>query len=306
MLLNNEASDLLNNVESGSMKISGFSIIRNGEKLGYPYLESILSVLPICDEFIIAVGNSDDETRSKIVALNSPKIKIIDTVWDEKLRAGGQILAQQTDIAFDAIAGDWGFYIQGDEVLHEKYIPIIKQAMMEYQNQPEVDGLLFDYRHFYGSYDYVGASMKWYRKEIRVVRNDKKIRSYKDAQGFRKEGNKLNVKQIEAEIYHYGWCRPPEKQQLKQIDFNKLYHDDKWVDEHIVAAEAFDYNTVDTLEKFIGTHPQTMLERISKSKYSFEYDASKVRVNIKNRFRQFVEKLTGHRLWEYKNYKLLK
>jgi len=287
------------------MKISGFTIIRNGEKLGYPYLESILSVLPLCDEFIIVVGNSDDETRTKILSLNSPKIKIIDTIWDEKLRAGGQILAQQTNIALDAITGDWGFYIQGDEVLHEKYIPAIKEAMQQYLHQQTVEGLLFDYRHFYGSYDYVGASMKWYRKEIRVVRNDKKIRSYKDAQGFRKEGKKLKVKEIQAEIYHYGWCRPPKKQQLKQIDFNKLYHDDHWVNEHIVHADEYDYQSFDELQKFTESHPQTMLERILKSNYSFEYDPSKVQINSKDKLRQMVEKLTGHRLWEYKNYNII-
>lgn len=287
------------------MKISGFSIIRNGEKLGYPYLESILSVLPLCDEFVIAVGNCEDETRSKIVDLHSPKIKIIDTVWDENLRAGGQILAQQTDIAFDAITGDWGFYIQGDEVLHEKYIPAIKAAMQQYLQQPNVEGLLFDYQHFYGSYDYIGASMKWYRKEIRVVRNDKEIKSYKDAQGFRKEGRKLNVKHINAVMYHYGWCRPPEKQQLKQVDFNKLYHDDGWVDAHIVKADEFDYNTFDELYKFEGSHPKTMLKRISENNYSFAYDSSKLKVNIKNRFRKMIENLTEYRLWEYKNYKII-
>ncbi|MCB0747493.1 MAG: hypothetical protein KDC90_08515, partial [Ignavibacteriae bacterium] len=68
------------------MKISGFSFVRNGVSLYYPIVESIKSILPIVDEFIIAVGQSKegDDTREKIAKINDPKVKIIDTVWEEK------------------------------------------------------------------------------------------------------------------------------------------------------------------------------------------------------------------------------
>ena len=185
------------------MKISGFTFIRNGINLDYPFIESILSILPIVDEMIVVVGDCEDGTRESIVRLPSPKIKIIDTVWDENMRKGGEILAQQTNIALDNISGDWGFYIQGDEVLHEKYYEVIVEKMKTNLHNEKVDGLLFNYLHFYGSYDFVGTSRKWYRNEIRIIRNNPKIRSYKDAQGFRKAGKKLHVKNINASIYHY-------------------------------------------------------------------------------------------------------
>jgi hypothetical protein len=211
------------------MKVTGFTFIRNAIKFDYPVVEAITSILPICDEFIVALGNSDDDTRSLIESIDTTKIKIIDTIWDDTLREGGRVLAVETDKAFDAISADtdWCFYIQGDECVHEKYLPIIKQAMQENLNNKNVEGLLFNYSHFYGSYDYVGTSKRWYRKEIRVVRNLKNIRSYKDAQGFRIEGRKLNVKQIDAFVYHYGWVKHPSKQQEKQKNFNKLWHDDR-------------------------------------------------------------------------------
>ena len=167
-----------------TVKISGFTFIRNGIKFGYPFRQAILSILPICDEVVIAVGNSDDGTRDAILSLDSPKIKIIDTVWDESKREGGHVLAEQTDIAFSHITGDWGFYIQGDEVIHEKYLPVIRAAMEEHLHDDNVEGLLFNYFHFYGSCDYIATSRDWYRKEIRVVRNLPEIRSYRDAQGF--------------------------------------------------------------------------------------------------------------------------
>ena len=47
-------------------------------------------------------------------------------------------------------------------------------------------------------------------KEIRIIRNDKRIKSLPGCTGFRWEDNrKLNVKLIDAYIYHYGWVRSP-------------------------------------------------------------------------------------------------
>ena len=192
------------------MKVAGFTFIRNAVKNDYPIVEAIRSILPICDEFVIAVGQSEDETLSLIQKIDSPKIKIIETVWDDSLREGGKTFAIETNKAYHAISDDtdWAFYIQGDECVHEQYLPIIKQAMIDYLNQENVEGLLFKYKHFYGSYDYYASSRRWYRNEIRVLKFNKTVSSYRDAQGFRKNGRKIKVKPIDAYIYHYGWVKP--------------------------------------------------------------------------------------------------
>jgi glycosyltransferase involved in cell wall biosynthesis len=165
------------------MKVSGFTIVRNAIKYDYPIVEAILSILPLCDEMVVAVGNSDDNTLDLIKSIDSPKIKIIETIWDDSLREGGKVLAVETNKAFSAVAkdSDWAFYIQGDEVVHENYLSAIKNAMLQYKDALEVEGLLFNYLHFYGSYDYVANSRQWYRNEIRIIKNDKSIYSYKDA-----------------------------------------------------------------------------------------------------------------------------
>lgn len=288
------------------MKISGFTFIRNGLKLDYPFIEAITSILPICDELIVVVGNSEDETRQAILDLNEPKIKIIDTVWDENLREGGRILAQQTDIAMQHITGDWGFYIQGDEVIHEKYLATVKQAMLDNLDNPEVQGLLFKYKHFYGSYDYVGDSRKWYRREIRVVRNNIGVSSYRDAQGFRIDNKKLKVKLIDAEIFHYGWVRDPRAQQLKAESFHKLWHDDEWMEQNISKAEEADYNLLESLAKFDGTHPQVLTERLKRMNWKFNYDPTlKKPQTFKEKLSNFIEKNTGYRFGEYRNYKII-
>ena len=177
------------------MFVSGFTFINNAIRFDYPIVEAIQSILPLCDEVVVAVGNGGDGTRALVEGLDSPKVRIVDTVWDDSLREGGRVLAAETDKAYAAIdpRADWAVYIQGDEVMHEDGHKVVRQAMRDDLTNLEVDGLLFNYRHFYGSYDFVGASDRWYAHEVRVVRACPTIRSFRDAQGFRIRDNELVV-----------------------------------------------------------------------------------------------------------------
>jgi len=290
------------------MKVSGFTFIRNAIKLDYPIVEAIRSILPLCHEVIVAVGNSDDETL-KLVQGIDPKIKIIETVWDDSLREGGQVLADETNKAFKAISEDthWAIYIQGDEVMHEDYYDNIRHAMTKHASDENIDGLLFNYRHFYGSYDYVGDALQWYPKEIRIIKNNPNIYSFGDAQGFKKEnGKKLNVAQINAHIHHYGWVKSPAAMQRKQESFHKLWHDDQWMKKNIAKADEFDYSEVKALWKFKGSHPKIMKDRISKKGWTFDHDISRNTFSKKERFKKWAQRLTGLPLGEYQNYKIVK
>jgi len=286
------------------MKVSGFTFIRNAEIYDYPVVEAIRSILPVCDEFVVAVGKSDDATLDLIAAIDPSKIKIIETTWDDSLREGGRVLAVETDKAFQAISADsdWAFYIQGDEVMHEKYLETVKAAMLKWKDHPEVDGLLFDYLHFYGSYDYVGNSSHWYPHEIRIVRNIKTIFSYRDAQGFRKAGNqKLRVKPANAYMYHYGWVKDPQAMQRKQENFNKLWHPDHWIEKNVVKAEEFDYSGINALKLFDGTHPEVMQDRIERKNWKFDFDISYSNTSTKDRLKLFLKKYLGIEAG-YRNY----
>ncbi len=289
------------------MKISGFTFIRNAVKYGYPIVEAIKSILPVCDEIYVAVGKSDDNTLELINGIDPLKIKIIETIWDDSLREGGRVLAIETDKAFQSIPldFDWAFYIQGDEVMHEKYITEVKQAMNKWKDDPKVDGLLFKYTHFYGSYDYVGNSERWYPNEIRVIKNNKKIYSYRDAQGFRKnENEKLNVKPIDAYIYHYGWVKEPKVHIEKLKNFEKLYNTDSKLQKKVQSIDEFDFSNVDSLELFKGSHPKVIQDLIERKNWVFNHDLSKNRVTLKSRFKRIVKKLSGIEIG-YKNYKIV-
>jgi hypothetical protein len=287
------------------MKVAGFTFIKNAITYDYPIVEAILSILPICDEFVVAVGRSDDDTLGLIKGIGSEKIRIIETVWDETLRTGGRVLALETDKAFAAISTDcdWAFYIQGDEVVHERYLDEIYKQMQKHQNNPNIDGLLFNYQHFFASFDYVGTSAHWYTHEIRVIKNNPKIYSYRDAQGFRKNDNeKLQVAPINAFMYHYGWVKDPRAMQRKQESFNKYWHDDQWIEDKIVKADAFDYSSqVTALERFDQSHPAIMLDRINRTNWTFEMDPSFNKMSAKDKLKQFLKRFLGLD-FSYKNY----
>jgi len=292
------------------MKVTGFTFIRNAVKNDYQIVEAITSILPLCDAFVVAAGKSDDETRQLIERINSPKIKIIDTVWDDSLKEGGKVFGIETNKALDAIPEDtdWAFYIQGDEVVHEKYLPTIQKEMEDNLNDPKIEGLLFKYVHFYGSYDYYGDTRRWYRREIRLIKNIKGMRSYKDAQGFRLNDEKINVKLIDAYVYHYGWARPPQGLNTKTRNYNKYYHDDDWNEKYMTDTYEFDYGNADRIKLFKGTHPVTMLDRIEKTNWKLDFSNKPLQRNytFRRRALQVILDLTGWSIGEYKNYKIVK
>lgn len=292
------------------MKVSGFTIIKNALKYDYPLVESIQSILPLVDEMIVCAGDSEDETNKLIESIGSDKIKVIHSVW-QKYTGGGTALAAETNKAMDAVVADadWLFYIQADEVLHEQYLPVIKAAMAKYKDDQKVEGLLFHYHHFYGSYRYIGDSRKWYSKEIRVIRNDKNVRSYRDAQGFRKvNDDKLRVKLIDAWIHHYGWVKNPVFMQKKERDFGELWNDEKsqaaWADYIDRKGEEYDYSAIDSLQLYQGTHPAVMKARLENENWNFRFDSRKKKFkSIKYRVLYYIEKWFGIRPFEYSNYK---
>ncbi|MAN01649.1 MAG: hypothetical protein CMI35_01115 [Owenweeksia sp.] len=314
------------------MTISGFTFVRNAPKLFIPVKESVASILPLVDEFVIALGKGDpdDTTEQEIRSLNSPKIRILHTEWESDRFPRNTIFAQQTDLAKEACKGDWLFYLQGDEALHEKYHPVVKKAFKDYLHDTEVEGLLFSYRHFWGDFDHYNPSHAFYSREIRVIRNLPEIHSWKDAQSFRyhtqpfhysfedyqkKEGTrKLNVAQVKAEIYHYGWVRPPELMGRKRKISSSTYRGKEATEALFAKQETlFDYGPLNKVAPFKGSHPATMQEWIKKINWKDQLQYSGKRNRKKQpskhekwkyRWLSWVENhlLGGKRIGEFKNF----
>ena len=290
------------------MKITGFTIARNVVKFGYPIKESIRSILPICDEFLISVGDSEDNTLEYLKEIKSPKIKFLETTWNETFMDGGKVLAVETNKAFHSIdeQTDWCFYIQADEVVHEKYLDGFTEALVKYLPDEKVEGLLFKYHHFYHSYNFIGASSNFYKREIRVIRNNKSIYSYSDAQGFRIDNNrKLNVKLIDAYIYHYGEARPPEQMYKKQKSMLKYYYDDEYIKNKLDQPDYWDYSKNNAyLIPFNETHPRLMQKHADQTDKNFDINRYRKNYSLKDYLKMIIKKVTPINP-DYANYKLI-
>lgn len=297
------------------MTISGFTYIKNGFEYGYPFLESIQSILPICDEMIVAVGESSDGTREAIEKLAPEKIKIIDTIWNMEARKNGKVFAQQANIALDNTKGDWAFHIQADEVIHEKDLSKIVHSIKANEDDKRVEGFILPFFHFWGSYDYIRTSRRIHKHEVRIFKKNGLVRSYADSQGFRKyssmeayengeKGSKLRVKKIDAAVYHYNGVRTIEKQKKKMYMFDLLHTQEATVDTS--AYNNFDYHQIDRVERFKGEHPKVMTDVIKKNNWDFKWNAKKAIWKLKDRIMQPIEDIVGFKIGEYKNYILIK
>lgn len=314
------------------MKISGFSMARNADKLYYPMREAILSVLPIVDEFVVAIGKGDpdDRTLELIQSIGDPKIRIIETVWDINKFPRGMENAHQTDIARSHCTGDWLLYLQADEVIHEKYLPEIVEKCNRYVDDAEVEGMIFKYRHFWGDYQHYQKSHHWYTREIRIVRNDPDIHSWESAQSFRRipgfdglnyrqQENtfKLKVIALDAYVYHYGWVRPPALMVSKTKSLDTIHKGEAAIAKEQRPENAvFDYGPLHYLSEFRESHPAVMAAWIKKFNWQdqLQYTGKPaknrrphVHERFKYRFMGWIKRnLPGaETLGEFRNYILL-
>jgi hypothetical protein len=291
------------------MKVSGFTFLRNGQKLGYPFAESIRSILPIVDEFVIALGPCDDDTEKLLRGIGDPKIRIIPTHWNENIRSDysvkGFVYGQQKSIALFNCTGDWAFYLEADEVVHENDLPKIRAAMEKHLADERVEALAFDYLHFYGNKNTIAWSPGWYRSEVRILRNT--IPAWSSEALFFNvvEGHKKSryprAADAGATIYHYGWVRGEAEMNLKSASVLKFWN-------NRTPAEV-DYSQIDAgvLKLFSGTHPRIIQDWLPPADGIFQTDPNHQLSprEKKHRWMMRLEKVFGCR-FDKKHYRLVR
>ncbi|HEU5396692.1 MAG TPA: glycosyltransferase [Verrucomicrobiae bacterium] len=291
------------------MKISGFTFLRNGQKLGYPFAASIRSILPLVDEFVVALGPSSDDTEKILRGIGDPKVRIISTQWNEGIRNDyslkGFVYGQQKTIAQFNCTGDWAFYLEGDEVVHEQDLPKIRAAMEQHLTDARVEALAFDYLHFYGNANTVAWSPRWYRSEVRIIRNT--IPSWSPEGLFfvvadtHRRGRFPRAAHTGATIYHYGWVRSESQMNSKVASVEKFWSD--------AAPRRVDYTRIDaaTLKPFTGTHPQCIRDWLPREEGLFQADPryQLTARERKHRWMMKLEKLFGFQ-FNKKHYRLVR
>ncbi len=289
--------------------ISGFTIVRNAVRLDYPIVPAIRSILDLCDEVVVNVGASDDGTRELITALGDPRIRILDTVWD--FSRGGHTLSDQTNRAMATCRGSWGVYIQADEVLHEAGATLLREAMREVSAVGLVEALLVEYRHFYGDFDTLATNRHWYRREVRVVRLDRDIRSYQDAQGFRVGDGlrRVRARATGAVMFHYGWARAGGggggSVATKLAASKEIFLHARERLEQRERVGQLEWTPL--LRRFTGSHPRVAADWIASRRGMGggipPLKARRVKLSdLRFYLSDWIERLTGTRLFEYRNY----
>ena len=299
-------------------KVSGFTICRNSQKLGYPYIESLLSLGPLCDEIIVTLDDTQDGTKEQLLQLQTQfkqqfkiELKIINSQWNMQNMKGGAELAVQTDIALNHCQHNIVFYLQSDEVLHEEDYPLIKKDLAKLAQHPKAQSLVFQWIHFYGDQHTIVQNRKWYRKEIRAFKKNSGLKSFKDAQSFRKPLGEKLVKlpalESQAKVLHYGHMRH------KELMAEKVnYFREQWQEKDLSKIPADKvFKAQYGIQKFKDSHPQIMKTYLSLQNetqphaYEILYPKSFEMKNFRLFLSDLIERLTGHRIGEFKSYSKL-
>lgn len=302
--------------------VSGFSILKNGEKFDFPWRESLRSLAPLVDEIVVAHGDSDDGTGTALreLAKELPcPLVIIDSPWDAASQKGGLELSRQTNIALDACRGDVVVYLQGDEVFHEADSTSVREDLARLRDDPDVDALAFGWLHFYGTYGTVMQSRQWYRLEVRAFKKTAGLRSYGDAQGFRIPHHadddpslwqKPRAALARGEVYHYGWVRPADLMAKKSESFDRLWHGGARDGTHEPSGA---FPPLFGMKIFKGIHPAVMRERVAAFEKQFKnYDPFAGKAPVKNAkywkllTTHLIEEATGWRPGEFRSFQLVK
>lgn len=287
------------------MKVSGFTIVRNAIELDFPVVESIRSILPICDEVVVNVGRSTDGTLELVRTIDDPRIRIVETEWD--FARGESVLRDETLRAMRACRHPWGVYIQADEVLHERGAEAFGRALAGAATDPRVEGLVVKYRHLFGSPFTEAVNRRWYRREVRAVRLDPAldVHPFRDAQGFRvgPSNRRVRARLVDAEMFHYGYTRAARALRGRGTVDRSLYPD-----RPDYAGDRALLRWFPGLRPFVGTHPAVAAgwvaahaedpdRRVTPPFFEWEH--------IRFHLSDLVERLTGERYFEFRNYELL-
>ncbi len=285
---------MVQSVSIRTMRISAFTFLRNGVQLAYPFVESIRSALPLVDEYVVALGQSDDGSREAIEAIDDERIRIIDTQWNGKT-GRGFVYGQQKMIGMFNTTGDWSLYLEGDEVLHEQDIEGIRELVEQADRNARVEAIAFKYHHYYGTPNLLATGPAWYRVEPRMIRNhDIRVIApgglYFLVLDRNKRGRYPRAVETNATIHHYGWVRPIDSHHRKARQVSSY-----WGAPRDMANP---YEDVDAsiLKPFTGEHPAVMKDWLAeRANHEFSPNPDYVlsRRDRRQRIKRMIESVTG-------------
>ncbi len=263
------------------MMISAFTIIKNAIKFDYPIVESVDSLLPFVDEYIINIGKSDDRTRELLKKKfgQEPKVKMFDSNWEDSSQ-GTKFFSSQTNLALERCSGDWVFYLQADECIHELNGPKLKD-WAERAEAENAQGVTFKYFHFEKNFHLLRPTYTdggdSYDKEIRFFKNDGRLVSFGDGQSFAFTEDLMDARGPQPalhrperfvdspmHIYHYGYVKDPKRLLEKKKHLSDFYNVSEPSRQEKIEENDGKYVYREKLTTFLGSHPAVMTKRINE------------------------------------------
>ncbi|MFT7517199.1 MAG: glycosyltransferase involved in cell wall biosynthesis [Myxococcota bacterium] len=294
------------------MLVSGLSVVKNGIRLGYPFLESIRSAISLCDEFVVVVDPGEDDTLEMLREFQSkePKLKIIETQWSSKVTPQKCVLAQQTNIGLHQCQGDWVLYLQANEVLRYDDLEHLKSLMIKHKDDQQVEAMLFERLTFWADYNHLlNVYPDRYKYTARIVRPHIGTQSIRDAMSFAvfdewsTRGRYPRAIDTGVNVYRYGKVLSPAVMALKQSEA---------VHESIRDNKEFFYDEVpgQYVVEFRGKHPRVMQARVENTPNTYDSNAAGVRRTLTLRERRRLIETAFYRRcgfprWRRTRYKLV-
>jgi hypothetical protein len=260
------------------MKISACTIIKNATKFSYPIIESINSLLPFTDEYIINIGNSEDDTKELLIKEfgNNSKVIMFDSIWEGK-EQGMAFFRNQTNLSLKKCKKDWIFYLQGDEAVHEDDMKKLKYEL-EIAEKNNKKAIMFNFLHFEKDYRHTkkgySEGFDAYEEEIRIIKNNEGIFSHGDAMGFAYQNYDLKalpqfIHKVDFNIYHYGYVKEEETMLEKKLYLKEFYFSDpsftneqRQIENGKIRSKNGKYIFSKQVNEFNGTHPSSMKNKI--------------------------------------------
>lgn len=280
------------------MEVSAFTFIRNAVKLDYPIREAIVNLLPMVDEFIVNVGRlgdePDDGTLGLVQSIDSPKVRIIQSQWNPHLSTGAYVYAQQTDVALMNCQGQWGIYVQCDEIIHEQDFDLLTDAMRRYRDDRRVDGLSLQQLNFWGDYRTLFNVRPWVgRRKCWVVKPHHFVLSRGDAANFtvhpkyKERGRKLRVMATDARQFHYGAVKSLAAISAKRENEQRFWSAGAVDMAQLTEQLYYRQYPRRFFTEFSGEHPAVMADRIAGHEVHLDLNHSGWR-----------HELTGREAWQ--------
>lgn len=248
-----------------SFNLTGLTLIKDGDRLGYPWQLCIKNMAKVCDTIEVAVGNSSDDTVEQALRLTqeirSPEIMLHLREWNMQNTGDGSELAKQANEALAHATGEWILYLQADEFIHEEDHQKLRDLI---EAQPEnVDQIELYRTYFWGDLQTRAPQFEIYLG--RVFRNGR-YSVGGDGMHIVPNRNSGSIVRSEIPIYHYSRIGDESIVTTRIRNLDQLFLDTETINqfENFTYAELSE----EELVSYTGTHPEGIKEFYSGERNS--------------------------------------